>query len=164
MEHKHKNFDDNLVKCIAQIGVSFHAIESQSFKDLVKVADRRLITKDPTTVSRHVTKYSNNILSNVCDIISAVKTYIIDIGVSSDIWTSKARDSYVSLTASFIDKKFHMCRYVPFVKHFPMVNIGLGLDNMIRSPQLQSIPSLKHCSVNDNASNYRVAIREYKYF
>ena len=89
------------------------------------------------------------------------------IGFTSDMWTSKARDSYVSLTASFIDKNFYMHRYVPFVKHFPGkhtgVNIGLGLDNMIRSLQLHDIPSLKLFSVNDNASNYRVAIRESEY-
>ena len=38
---------------------------------------------------------------------------------TSDIWTSKARDSYVLLTACFIDKNFYMHRYVPFVKKSP---------------------------------------------
>ena len=165
---KQKNFDEALVSFVAESGVSFNSLGTDSFKKVINVADRKLIVKHPATVSKHTGKLANNVLQRVCDIMAAVVPDLSSIGFTSDLWTSQHKvDSYCSLTASFIDRNFVMHRYVPFVKYFPVrhtgVNIALGLDMMIRRIGLANKPNLKLYSVNDNASNYHVAIRESEY-
>ena len=122
---------------MAETGVSFHALGSESFKDVIKVADRKLTVKHPTTISRKSGEYSRNVSNEVNDIIAAVKLDLYSVGFTTDLWTSRVEDSYISLTTTFIDKNFHMHRYVPFVRFFPDrhtgVNIGLSLDAMIRN-------------------------------
>ena len=86
--------------------------------------------------------------------MSAVKSTIPSIGFTTDMWTSLAQDSYISLTTCFTDQDFFVHHWTPFVKPFPAkhtgVTISLGLDRMIESLQFQG-GNRKHWSVNDNA-------------
>ena len=56
---------------------------------------------------------------------------------------------------------------MPFVKYFEKKhsgdNIAIGLDNMIRSMGFHYNQGLKMFSVNDNASNFRSAIKKSVY-
>ena len=166
MEEKQKNFDESLVYLVAETGVAFNVLGTPAFKNVIQVANRRLKVKTPRTYSRKVEGVSRNVMSQVHDIMSAVKATIPSVGFTSDMWTSLAGDSYCSLTTSFIDEDFVMHHWTPFVKPFPVrhtgVNISLGLDRMIESLGLQG-GNRKLWSVNDNAANMKVAIRESQY-
>lgn len=163
---KQKQLDDAIVRFVAETGTSFNALGQDSFKDVIKIANRNLKVKDPSTISKQVRKYSRNVSSDVCDIIAAVKTDLLSVGFTTDMWTSRPQDSYISLTASFIDKNWELHRWVPYIKHFPSrhtgSNISVGLDKMVRSLGLHQ-GKIKLYSVNDNASNMKVAIRESEY-
>ena len=124
---KHSHFDDATVRFVAETGVSFHALGSESFKDVINVADRKLTVKHPTTISRKSGEYSQNVSNEVNDIIAAVKHDLFSVGFTTDLWTSRVGDSYISLTTTFIDKYLHMHRYVPFVRFFPNRHTGVNI-------------------------------------
>ena len=88
---KQKDFDDALVSFVAETGVSFNVLGSESFKELIGVANRQLNVKDPRTYSRKVDAASRSVLSRVSDILSAVKSTIPSVGFTSDMWTSRAQ-------------------------------------------------------------------------
>ena len=91
---------------------------------------------------------------------------LVSIGFTTDLWTSRAGDSYISLTCSFIDHNWRLHRWTPFVRHFPGRHTGeriaLKLDNMIEELGLDDL-EIKKWSVNDNASNQKKAIEDSNY-
>ena len=105
-------------------------------------------------------------MTDVCDIMAAVRTDLTSVGFTTDLWTSRANDSYISLTASFIDKYFTLHRWTPYIKPFPHrhqgVTISIGLDSMIEGLGFHQ-GEIDLFSVNDNAANMKVAIKESKY-
>ena len=162
-------FDDSVVKFVSETGISFNVLGSDSFKYLINVANKtngKLIVKDPRTYSRKVGTVSRKIMTDVCDIMAAVRTDLTSVGFTTDLWTSRANDSYISLTASFIDKYFKLHRWTPYIKPFPHrhqgVTISIGLDSMIEGLGFHQ-GEIDLFSVNDNAANMKVAIKESKY-
>ena len=85
---------------------------------------------------------------------------IKSVAFTTDIWTSRSQDSYISLTLHFIDKFWHLHRLTPFVKPFPQrhtgVNISIGLSDMIMELNLNDADIDLTC-VNDNASNMKLS-------
>ena len=118
IKEKQKLFDEAVVDWVAETGTPFYAVGTPGFKRVIKVANSKLLVKTPTTVSKYVEGRAQSVLSDVHDIISAVKHTVPSIGFTTDMWTSLSGDSYCSLTTSFIDEDFEMHRWVPFVKHF----------------------------------------------
>ena len=82
---KQKDFDDALVNFVAETGVSFNVLGTDSFKEMIGVANRQLDVKDPRTYSRKVDGASRSVLSRVTDILSAVKSTIPSVGFTSDM-------------------------------------------------------------------------------
>ena len=136
-------------------------VGQDTFKKLFDIADRKLTVKHPTTYSHMVTDTAQNTLSKVCQIIAREKTEIVSVGVTTDLWTSRAGDSYISLTLSWVDQKFRLLRFTPFVHPFPGRHTGdrisIELDEMLRD--LQFDPATDKVCVSDNASNMKVALR-----
>ena len=88
---KQIEFDNCLVNFVAETGVSFNVLGSESFKALIEVANRQLVVKSPRTVSRKVDHSASRVLFDVCDILSAVKSTIPSVGFTTDMWTSLAQ-------------------------------------------------------------------------
>ena len=118
LKEKQQIFENAIVDWVAQTGTPFFAVGTPAFKNVIKVANSKLFVKTPQTVSKYVEVRAEGVLSDVHDIISAVKHRVPSIGFTTDMWTSLVGDSYFSLTTSFIDEDFEMHRWVPFVKHF----------------------------------------------
>ena len=106
LKERQQEFDDAIVDWVAETGIAFNVVGTPSFKKLINIANRKLVVKTPKTISKHVEKRSVIVLSDVHDIINAVKSTVPSIGFTTDMWTSLAGDSYCSLTTSFIDKDF----------------------------------------------------------
>ena len=157
---KQKLFDHAMVDFLADTFVPFNVTAQESFKKLFDIADKKLTVKHPTTYSRMITDTSNNILSQVCRIIAMEKDTIHSVGLTTDLWTSRSGDAYMSLTVSWIDSCWRMLRFTPFVQPFPGrhtgVRISLELDDMIDDLDF-NVETDKVC-VCDNASNMKVAI------
>ena len=52
---------------------------------------------------------------------------------TTDIWTSRASDAYISLTCHFIDQDFTMSYYNLECKHFPGAHDYANIMEMIKS-------------------------------
>ena len=99
---KQKDFDDALVNFVAETGVSFNVLGTDSFKEMIGVANRQLDVKDPRTYSRKVDGASRSVLSRVTDILSAVKSTIPSVGFTSDMWTSRAQVVVIFILPQFV--------------------------------------------------------------
>ena len=111
-----KRFNDALVEHIAESHSSFSQFGSQSFRNLINVANRKLTVPHPTTLSRMASSKAKTVLSQVCDIMAAVKPDLLSVCFTTDLWTSRTGDSFISLTSSFIDKDWHLHNWTPFVR------------------------------------------------
>ena len=111
-----KKFNDALIEHIAENHCSFSQFGSQSFASLINVANKKLTIPHPTTLSRMASFKAKTVLSQVCDIIAAVKQDLLSVCFTTDLWTSRTGDSYISLTSSFNDKEWNLHNWTPFVR------------------------------------------------
>ena len=161
-----KKFDDALLEYIADFGVSFR--QAAGLKNLMTVVNRKIKVPSRWTLSRKIENKAKEVLSEVKDIIGAVRgsEELLSIGFTTDLWTSRSGDSYISLTCSFIDQNWRLHRWTPYVKHFPGRHTGeriaLKLDKMIEELGLDDL-KIRKWSVNDNASNQKKAIQDSAY-
>ena len=159
---KQKQFDQAMVAFLADTFVSFNVTGQDTFKKLFDIADKKLTVKHPTTYSRMVMDTAKTTLNQVCGIIAREKAHIPSVGITSDLWTSRGGDSYISLTLSWIDPKWRMQRFTPFVHPFPGrhtgVRISLELDDMM--DDLNFDMNTDKVCVSDNASNMKVAMAQ----
>ena len=105
-----KKYDDALVELIACNFLSFNLVESPEFKSFVSLLNSAINLKDRTTYSRMTGRYSDEILNEVRKMIEEFTD--ASIATTTDIWTSRTMDSYISLTVHFVDKLFRIHRYV----------------------------------------------------
>ena len=106
---KQTNYDKKLLELLACRFVPFEIVNSQEFKNFVSELDKTINLKHSTTYSRQMKDFSADILEDVkkavdefCDASAAITT---------DLWTSRARDSYISITLHFVDKMFRLHRW-----------------------------------------------------
>ena len=98
LKEKQQLFDDTVVDQVAKTGTPFFAVGTLGFKRVIKVANSKLVIEKTKTVLKYVEVRAESVLSEVHDIISAVKHRVLSIGFTTDMWTSFDGDSYCSLT------------------------------------------------------------------
>ena len=159
-------FNDSLLEYVANYGVSFR--QAAGLKDVIAIANIRIKVPSSWTLARSSDNKGRSVLKQVTKIIAAVRASeeLVSIGFTTDLWTSRSGDSYISLTTSFIDHMWRMHHWTPFVRYFPGSHTGeriaVTLDSMIEELNLDSEAISKY-SVNDNAANQKKAIRDSKY-
>ena len=111
-------FDEALIEHITETFTSFEQYGGESFRNLIGVLSKRVKVKHPTTLSQMVDKNADVVLKEITNIIRSstflyyisinyirsVKDDLVSLGFTSDLWTSRSLDSYISLTVSFIDR------------------------------------------------------------
>ena len=159
-----KRVTEAIINFLADSGVAFSVVGRSSFIDLVKVANKRIKLKSPKTYMRLTKVRAEEIDQSIRDIIKTIRDQgdIKSVSFTTDIWTSRSQDSYISLTIHFIDRFWHLHRWTPFVKPFPErhtgKNISLGLEEMIQELNLLN-EGIDLVCVNDNASNMKLGIK-----
>ena len=78
----------------------------------------KFTVKDRKTYARKIEHKYENIKQQVNDIILKCKPEMESISCTTDMWTSRANDPYISLTLHYIDAKFKLHRWTPFVRNF----------------------------------------------
>ena len=111
-----EKFHKALVKHIAASHASFGQFGMKSFQRVVSTLNPRVKVKHPTTLSRMVSGEAKQVRRDVASILKAVKPDLVSLAYSTDLWTSRASDSFISLTLTFIDKDWLMHNWVPFVR------------------------------------------------
>ena len=161
-----KRWDDAIVDYASDSFSSYRQLSSKSFKKLIRVANKIIKVKSSQTLSRHVKKKAIDILNRIAKQLKKEKGSLKSLGFTTDMWTSRTGDSFISLTVSYIDRKWKLRRWTPYVKFFPdahkAVHIKIALDKMIESLEVDN-PELKKYAVNDNAANAKAAIRLSSY-
>ena len=137
----------------------FSIVEDEGFKLVLNVMDQRY--KVPSR------KYfSEKIIPNMYkDVREKVKSSIQSatfLAMTTDCWTSRAVDSYLSITAHFIDDKFK--RRLAVLDTFPMCERHTAqnlLSKILSILETWEIDKKKiSCFVRDNAANITAAIRD----
>jgi hypothetical protein len=161
-EALNKAIDDAIVDFLADSGVAFRVVGLASFDRLMKLANRRIKLKHPTTYSRLVKNKAAEIKKDIVDIIGAVKGDLTVAAFTTDMWTSRAGTPFMSLTIHFIDKNWDLHRWTPYIAPFPAShsgkNISIGLDAMIEELGLGS-GQWELFAVNDNAANAKLGVK-----
>ena len=86
-----------------------------------------------------------------------LKDSIGGLAFTTDMWRSRALDSYLALTAHALTEDMELVKMVPFVQYFGPnrhtgENIHLMMDQMLKAIGMDSENNSKTC-VSDNASN-----------
>ena len=99
-----KRWDDALVDYIGDSYVSFSQVSKPSFQKLIKVANKKIKVKTRKTLSNHVEKKSKQILSQIVKVLKESCPDLVSVSFTTDMWTSREGDAFISLTIHYIDK------------------------------------------------------------
>ena len=157
-------WDEQVVEFVCEAGVSFEA--AQKLDIVLKAiwpSKLRVKVKSAITISRHVKKRAVALRIDVYSLIKAAKEYTKMFGFTTDMWRSRALDSYMSLTAHYINKMWDLVRIVPFIQYFGPnrhtgLNLKLMMDQFMRVLTIEG-PEIRKIVVCDNASNNKVMMR-----
>ena len=106
---KQSNYDKKLLELLACKFIAFEVVDSYEFKNFVTELDKAINLKCSTTYSRQMEELSNEVLM---DVKKAVKEFCTSsAAITTDLWTSRARDSYISVTLHFVDELYRLHRY-----------------------------------------------------
>ena len=109
--------------------LSFNLVDTEEFHKFVHLLDKRINLKSRVTYSRYASKYSKEVLDQVMGLIKSYSD--ASLSITTDIWTSRSRDSYLSLTCHFIDKLFRIHRWTPAVALFNESHTGENIQTAL---------------------------------
>ena len=89
----------------------------KSIRGSIKVPSRQVIAERVPAVTSHARSILHQKLQNQCKFYSA----------SSDIWTLRAKDSYISFTIHYITDDFFMKSWLLEVRHLPGKHTGIAI-------------------------------------
>ena len=124
-------------------------------KKLFENINHRLTVKHPTTYSHLVEKRAEEVRVTVMKIIKNCAESLFSASFTTDMWTSRAMDAYISLTLHYIDSNWVLIKWVTNIRPFPerhfAENIEIELSDMINNLGLNG--ALAKFMTNDNGSN-----------
>ncbi|KAG2467446.1 PEX3 factor, partial [Polypterus senegalus] len=114
-----------------------YAVEKGSFRDLVKVLDPRYIMPS----RKHFSKVELPRLCNACraQVEKDVRS-VVHYALTTDLWTSRATQPYVSVTIHYISKDWILCARCLQTEYFPDDHTGAMIAqdfNMVLNTCLQ---------------------------
>ena len=137
----------------------FSIVEDEGFQLLLRVLDRRYQLPSRKHFSEHVIpKMYTELKEKVSTVIKSAKT----LALTTDCWTSRSTDSYISITSHFIDDKFK--RQLVVLDTFPMCerHTAQNLLSKILSILEAWMIDKKRVTyfVQDNTANITAAVRD----
>ena len=157
-------WDDAVVKFVSETGVSFQCCEKLDILlDAVWNGRMRLKVRSRTTVTKHVGARSLCLMADVYNILNVMAKECGGFGFTTDLWTSRALDSFMAFTCHFINKEMELQKFVPFVEYFGVNrhtgrNIKLFINQFLAALGMDG-NDISKTIVCDNASNNKVMIR-----
>ena len=92
----------------------FSAASGEYFEKMIDVLNKhsrnKIKVKSRRTLTKHVETRAEEILKELCSVISTIREDMKSCSFTTDIWTSRSMDSYISLTVHFIDKDWILHR------------------------------------------------------
>lgn len=143
-------------------------VEDRGFIALMKEAVPNYELPSRTTVSRTLVPrvYDDTRKRVESELRAAMNDELCSFAFTSDMWTSRANDSYISLTCHFLTSDYTMKRYVLNVRHFPEKHTGSNIAAALSALCEEwgiSTDEYKLYIVTDNGRNIRAAVKKLKW-
>ena len=154
-----KKYDKLVLELLSMNFLPFNLVNSQEWRSLISFLDKRLNLKDRTTYSRQMKDIAREVQDKVKKMI---KEFCGDsLAITSDMWSSRVLDSYISGTFHFIDKEFRLHRWTPICQKFEGrhtgENIQAKLDEFMEVMSID--PRVHKTCVSDNAAAMLLGVR-----
>ena len=160
-------YDEALIKFIAKKHISFSLLSGKDWEEFLgiftgwKTKIPKVQIKHRVTLSRQAAKKADDVRLSLVSIVEKYKNDLKCVCLTTDIWTSRNMDPFISLTLQFLTSEMEMIRMVPYVSHFEAkhnaTNINLELSSMMEELGLGG-PEIVKYICTDNASNMKAAI------
>ena len=154
-----RRWDEQVVLFTSETFTSFRASEKLDIllKAIWPGGRSKIQVRAHQTVSTHVAKTAETLREELYPIIGADMDAGGGVAFTSDIWTNKQRESFMSMTAHKITEDFDFWKFCPFVsfmdgKRHTGQNIVIKFDNFLHKLNLDG-PDIKRFVILDNASN-----------
>jgi hypothetical protein len=138
----------------------FSTVETEAFRKLLQVLEPRYVVPGRTHFSE---KIIPELYEEVREQVSAEIQTADAVAIITDGWTSRATESYITVTGHFIDEDWNLKNYVlqtrPTDIAHTAINIGEVLKDAVEEWDLRRPHNILPV-VTDNASNMDGAIRE----
>ncbi|XP_065642554.1 E3 SUMO-protein ligase ZBED1-like [Hydra vulgaris] len=156
-----KQFDSAMLDYFCIDLASFSAVEGICFKKLFDIANPKLSLHRRTTYSRKLSIRSREVQAGMKSIITEITPNLKSAAFTSDLWTSRAQDSYISWTFHAIDENWRLHHWTPHVQQFPGRHTGILIDGKLDSflEELNLPADLPMYCVNDQARNMKLAVK-----
>ena len=94
-------------------------------------------------------------------IITEITPNLKSAAFTSDLWTSRAQDSYISWTFHAIDENWRLHHWTPNVQQFPGRHTGILIEGKLDSflEELNLPADLPMYCVNDQARNMKLVVK-----
>ena len=106
---KQSAYDKKLLELLACQFIPFGVVDSEEFKSFVGELDKAINLKCARTYSRQMEELALEVLVDVKKVVEEFCTS--SAAITTDLWTSRARDSYISITLHFVDNLYRLHRY-----------------------------------------------------
>lgn len=168
-ESKRKALDLKIARMVALDLQPYAIVEDRGFKDLLTEAVPGYHPPSRTTLSRTlVPKLYDDTRERVRqELHKAFEDGMASLAFTSDIWTSRANESYISLTCHFLDTLFKLTRYNLSTSHFPGAHTATRIASILEGLVAEwDIPvnNFPVYVVTDNARNIRAAMHALPWF
>lgn len=145
----------------------YSVVENRGFKELLHVLEPKYQIPSRTTFSRKILPdMYNKLVRSVkgtmeTDLLSGSRCPAPAFTFTTDMWTSRAMDPYISFTLSYITDQFQLKTFALENKYFPGSHTAERiLETLEKTMDEWSLPSqIPIFCVRDNGSNLKAAIR-----
>jgi len=165
-----KNTDEKSKAITKKIGIwlaaglmPYNSVELLEFIELIQLLQPKYKVPGRLTFShRIIPKLANDLAQQIKDDLIINNNYS-SVSFTSDLWTSIANSSFISLTIHFITEEFELKSLVLGVKHFPGTHSGFlisqKLNEIFLNYDLKDLSSKNAYIITDNGRNMLSGIR-----
>lgn len=157
-------FDMSVTQYIVTSALPFKHVETEAFRTLMSKVQPRANVKSATTFTRSkLPRLHASMRQDLEKVLADDLSDCPGVGFSTDLWTSRAGDPFLSLTIHYLSKEWNLKRYtlecMPFEGHHTAVRIAAALDQKLKGLQTLANDAQK-VLVHDAAANMKAAVRK----
>jgi len=153
-----KKFTNTLERMIAVDSEPFTLVDHIGFTRLMKLVEPRYKLPSDKYFSE---KLIPEMYGKVCEKVKVLVSEADHVSITTDVWSSVAQDSYISLTCHYISADFErqqVCLHAaPFNDRHTGEHIATMLTNCLQS---WNLAEKLHVVVRDNGSNFVAGLRD----
>lgn len=158
---KQQLITDKIARMICTDMQPYSIVEDSGFREVIKAAEPRYILPSRKTFS---TQIIPQLYSKTMELVKSDVNDAVSLAITTDGWTSRSNNSYLSYTAHFLTEDFKPRNYCLGVENcddsHSAVNLATSLSQCISTwtTEAQKERKMKLFVVSDNAANIQAAV------